>query len=227
MKRFVERRPNQVIHGRVLNDKILAARFLRVDNPTQQDSGVADNESPWLQNQFATHRLHGRHDHVGKRIGRQRFLLSIMNAEPAPHVHRVNGMPLLTQSLYQHDRFFQALAIRLRIENGRAQVHVQADNADVAVIDYLLGEFQYAVDIQTEFRAFDAGVSLDMGFGRQGRVDTQGDFRVAIDLTSPIRQGHELRFTFYVEHADIIFQPVAKLAIRLADAGKNNPRPAA
>ena len=49
--------PNQIVHGRVLDDEVLAARLLRVDHPADQDAGIADDESARLQNQLAPGRF--------------------------------------------------------------------------------------------------------------------------------------------------------------------------
>src|SRR5207245_8324696 len=112
--------PNEVLHRRMLKDKLLAACLFSVDASAQQDAGVADNEPAGLENQFTPHRLDRGHNHLGESIRWQGLLFSIMNAESATHVHGFNGMPLIPQLFDQDFGLFQSLAIRLGIEDRRA-----------------------------------------------------------------------------------------------------------
>src|SRR5204862_271122 len=82
--------------GGILNDDLLAARFLGVDDFADEDAGVADDEAARLQDQLAVGLLHGWHDHLGEGVGGQRLLLAVMDAEAASHVEVLNQVALPT-----------------------------------------------------------------------------------------------------------------------------------
>ena len=118
-------------------------------------------------------RLHRRHDHFRKSVGWRCFLLAVMDAETAAHVQILDLVPLLPQSLNESDAFFDTLSVRLCRDDRRPQMHVQADDVNIAIAGEALGHFQNAVDVEAELGALDAGIGFDVRLGRQGRIDAQ------------------------------------------------------
>ncbi len=83
-------------------------------------------------------------------------------------------MALFPQFFDKIQALVDALAIWIGAENRRTKVHVQADDAQMRIADHALSHLKNRLNVQPKFGAFDAGIGLDVRFGRQIGVDAQG-----------------------------------------------------
>ena len=74
-------------------------------------------------------------DHLGERAGGQRLVLAVVDAEAAAHVQIADVVPLRAERLDEPDRLLASLPVRFGLEDGRTQVHVQADHRETRVAD--------------------------------------------------------------------------------------------
>ena len=196
MERIVQRRTNQIVHGGVLDDVVLAARLLIVQDAADQQAGVADDEAARLQHQPALRLLHDRHDHLGEGGGRLRLLFAVVDAEAAAHVQHADRMALRPQLFDQRQPLGGAFAVRLSAEDRRTEVHVQADDAHVRIADHAASHVEDGFDVEAELDALDAGIGLDVRFGRQVRIDAQGDRGRFAERLGRGRRGRAIRLRF-------------------------------
>src|SRR5207244_2601196 len=76
----VERRPDQVVHGRVHDDEALGLGRLAIEHSGQQDAGVADDRSPWLDDHGDVELTRERHQHGGVVLVAGRLLVAVAGA---------------------------------------------------------------------------------------------------------------------------------------------------
>src|SRR5439155_16806974 len=118
----VQRRPDQVVHGGVLDNEVLAARLLGEDDAADEYAGVADDKAPRLEDELAAALLDRRDDDLGEGAGRQGLLLAVVDAEAAAHVQVADRVALLPHFLDQGQPLIDALPVRRRAEDRRAEV---------------------------------------------------------------------------------------------------------
>ncbi len=131
-------------------------------------------------------------------------------------------MSLFAQAFDEAQSLRHAFLIGLRIQDGRAEVHVQADDADVRVADDALGRIQDGVDVESELDALDAGVGLGVRLGRQVGIDAQGGAGSLADAAGHLGEVVQFFLALDVEEKDVVFQGVANLGVGLADAGEDD-----
>ena len=105
--RVVQAGPEQIVHGRIHNDKLFRPRLFRIEHPRQQNAGVAHDHPPGLQNDFTAGLPKERQDRFRKCPGMRGGFVRIGNPKPATDVEVLHRQALGVQGLNEDDDLLQ------------------------------------------------------------------------------------------------------------------------
>ena len=94
MMRVVERRPDQVVHGRVDDHEGLARAFLDVDDARDENARIAGDQPPHLEDELEAEPARMALDdlRVGLRVGGRIVVLPVGHAETSAQVDVMQAM---------------------------------------------------------------------------------------------------------------------------------------
>ena len=97
--RFVQRRPDQIVHRGIDDDEILGLAMLHIDHAGNQDAGVADDQTARLEHQRTAEIMRDALDHgcIGVRRRRRLAVHVIGNAEAAAEIDMRDRMAVGAQ----------------------------------------------------------------------------------------------------------------------------------
>ena len=117
---LVERRPNEIIHPGIGNDKRLCAVLFNVKHPRQKRSSLRHKKAPGLQQQVGTEPVCGSdHSHrIGSRAGRRvEICIPVLDPKPSPCIDIANIHAIRAQLSHQFSNTFNRSCKRLHATN--------------------------------------------------------------------------------------------------------------
>src|SRR5262249_41528178 len=99
MMSLVERRTNKIVHAGIDDHECLSVAALHINHTGYQNTGIADEDATWLENQGAVEIPRRPLDHVGigLRMGRWLVVVAIGNAETATKIDVLDHVPVPAQ----------------------------------------------------------------------------------------------------------------------------------
>src|SRR5262249_44763159 len=124
----VERRPDEVVHGRVHDDEALGLGRLAVEHPRQEDAGVAHDRSPWLDDHGDAELARQRYQYARVVFVAGRLLVTVADAETTAQIEIADRDATLAQRLGQRSEAGARVGERRRLGELRADVHLDAEH---------------------------------------------------------------------------------------------------
>ena len=175
MPGIVKRRADQIVHRRVHDDETPGAALLDVEHLRDEQPGRRRQHPTRLERQGETERAEDVAHQV--RIARrlQRALGVVADADPAAEIDTRDGKPESAQFEDELGDPLEGAAIRLEIDQLRADMHRKADRLDAGKLAGELVCGNRLVKFDAEFVLLPAGRDLGVGMRVDIRVDPDRD----------------------------------------------------
>ncbi len=219
---IVERRPDQVVHGGVLDNEPARHPGLHVDHTGNQDARIGDQRPARFEGEPEPKIAGETERQGGVLLDGRRHLRAVAHADPAPEVEPLDDEAAPAQLQREVDKAPEGRHEGCQLRQLRADVDGKPDRLQARQARRAAIGVGCMREVDAELVLLLAGGDLGVGARIDVGIDAQRDRRGGTQLAGDDAQQLQLRNGFDIDLRDPLREREAELFARLADAREDD-----